>query len=191
MKLLVWLVLLITVLWIFFPRPGVGRFRAFEVEAHPYSGLDPNEWKSYLNELRAFDVDPSKPKHLYTAIEHLRNLGLMNTNYTETINEISDRLGYEGEIIASQTIQGVAFRPKYLNDIKRLPRPQISRPVRPRARALGECPSPPRATSRSSRSRMIIKKTSTTKTSLMWIRRLSLATRSSRTRRTQRWMILL
>jgi hypothetical protein len=117
MKLLVWLVLLITVLWIFFPRPGMGRFRAFEMEAHPYSGLDPNEWKSYLTELRAFDMDPSKPKHLYTAIEHLRNMGLMNTNYTETINEISDRLGYEGEIIASQAVQGVAFRPKYLNDI--------------------------------------------------------------------------
>jgi hypothetical protein len=61
-------------------------------------------------------MDPSKPTHLYAAIEHLRNLGLMNTSYTEVINEISDRLGYEGEIIASQ-IQGVVFRPKYLNDI--------------------------------------------------------------------------
>lgn len=111
-----WLVLLITVLWIFFPRPGAGRFRAFEIEAHPYSGLDPNEWKLYLTELRAFDADPSKTVRLYAAIEHLRNLGLMNTNYTETINEISDRLGYQGEIIASQ-VQGVAFRPKYLNDL--------------------------------------------------------------------------
>ena len=116
MKLLVWFVLLITVLWIFFPRPGAGRFKAFEREAHPYSGLDPREWKSFLTEIRAFDTSPERPKHLYAAIDHLRNLGLMNTNYTDTINAISDRLGYEGEIIASQ-VQGVAFRPKYLNDI--------------------------------------------------------------------------
>jgi len=61
-------------------------------------------------------MDPGQPARLYAAVEHLRNIGLMNTEWTETINEISDRLGYEGEIIASQ-IQGVEFRPKYLNDI--------------------------------------------------------------------------
>jgi hypothetical protein len=43
----------------------------------------------------------------------------MNTNYTDTINEISDRLGYEGEVIANQIAisKGIQFRPKYLNDI--------------------------------------------------------------------------
>jgi hypothetical protein len=118
MKVLVWLVLLVTVLLIFFPRPGVGRFRSFELEAHPYSGLDPQEWKSFLTELRAFDANPERARHLYGAIEHLRNLGLMNTNYTESVNEISDRLGFEGETIANQIAQarGVQFRPKYLND---------------------------------------------------------------------------
>jgi hypothetical protein len=118
MKLLVWLVLLVTVLLIFFPRPGVGRFRSFELEAHPYSGLDPQEWKGFLDELRAFDADSSRASSLYGAIEHLRNLGLMNTNYTEKINEISDRLGYEGETIANQLAisKGIQFRPKYLND---------------------------------------------------------------------------
>jgi hypothetical protein len=35
----------------------------------------------------------------------------MNTNYTEAINEISDRLGYEGELVAK------VKTPKYLNDI--------------------------------------------------------------------------
>jgi len=118
MKVLVWLVLLVTVLLIFFPRPGVGRFRNFELEAHPYSGLDPQEWKLFLTELRAFDANPDRAAHLYGAIEHLRNLGLMNTNYTEKINEISDRLGYEGEVIANQLAisKGIQFRPKYLND---------------------------------------------------------------------------
>lgn len=115
MKLLIWLLLLVLVLWIFFPRPGAGRFRNFELEAHKYSGLDPKEWKSFLTELRAFDQDPKRTDKLYKAVDHLRNLGLMNTNFTETINEISDRLGYEGEIVASQ-IQGVPFRPKYLNE---------------------------------------------------------------------------
>lgn len=88
------------------------------MEAHPYSGLDPREWKSFLTELRAFDADPERTAHLYGAIEHLRNLGLMNTNYTEAINEISDRLGYEGETIANQLAisKGIQFRPKYLND---------------------------------------------------------------------------
>ena len=118
MKVLVWLVLLVTVLLIFFPRPGVGRFRSFELEAHPYSGLDPSEWAAFLTEIREFDAWPERPAHLYKAIDHLRNLGLMNTNYTEVLNEISDRLGYEGEVIANQlaVARGVQFRPKYLND---------------------------------------------------------------------------
>lgn len=88
------------------------------MEVHPYSGLDPQEWKSFVTEIRAFDERPEKPAHLYKAIEHVRNLGLMNTNFTETLNEISDRLGYEGEVIANQiaVAHGVQFRPKYLND---------------------------------------------------------------------------
>jgi hypothetical protein len=111
MNILIWMILLVLVLLTFFPRPGVGRFKTFVLEAHPYSGLDPHEWKLFLTELNAFDADPSKTVHLYTAIDHLRNLGLMNTNYTEAINEISDRLGYEGELVAK------VKTPKYLNDI--------------------------------------------------------------------------
>jgi len=110
MNILVWMLLLVLVLWTFFPRPGAGRFRAFEEQVHKYSGLDPNEWKSFLTEIREFDKG-LEVGHLYQAVEHVRNLGLMNTNFTDELNSLADRLGYEGELAAGPK------RPKFLNEV--------------------------------------------------------------------------
>lgn len=110
MNILVWMILLVLVLWIFFPRPGAGRFRSFEDQVHVYSGLDPSEWKLFLTEIRAFDQGLDVA-HLYRAVEHVRNIGLMNTNFTDDLNALADRLGYDGERIARPE------RPKFLNEV--------------------------------------------------------------------------
>jgi len=110
MNILVWMLLLVLVLWTFFPRPGAGRFRAFEEKVHTYSGLDPNEWTLFLTEIREFDKG-LQVEHLYQAVEHVRNLGLMNTNFTDELNSLADRLGYEGELVVGPK------RPKFLNEV--------------------------------------------------------------------------
>ena len=49
----------------------------------------------------------------------MRNIGLANKNFTEEINEIADRLGYEGEVFLNQraVANGTVFRPKFLNEV--------------------------------------------------------------------------
>lgn len=118
MNLFVWILLLVLVLWIFFPRPGAGRFQEFEKKLHPFSGLDPNEWRLFLTNLREFDREQA-PAALYRAVENARNIGLMNTNFTDEVNEIADRLGYEGEVVLNQraVTNGTVFRPKFLNEV--------------------------------------------------------------------------
>ena len=118
MNLFVWILLLALVLWTFFPRPGAGHFQAFERSLHKYSGLDPNEWKLFQMNLREFDRDLKGPA-LYRAVENARNIGLMNTNFTDEVNAIADRLGYEGEVLLNQraVADGTVFRPKYLNEV--------------------------------------------------------------------------
>jgi len=120
MNLFVWVLLLVLVLWTFFPRPGAGRFWDFELRLHKYSGLDPEEWKCFQKSLKEFDRggDPTG-RALYQALEHIRNLGLVNPNFTEEINAMADRLGYEGEIILNQqaVTNGTVFRPKFLNEV--------------------------------------------------------------------------
>ena len=71
-----------------------------------------------MKELRDFDSDTTG-QSLYRAIEHIRNIGLMNTNFTDEINAIADRLGYEGEVFLNQqaVMKGTIFRPKFLNDV--------------------------------------------------------------------------
>lgn len=114
MNILVWVLMFVFVLWIFFPRPGAGRFHDFEKKIHPYSGLDPKEWTSFLESLRKFDRT-YESRALYQAVEHVRNLGLMNTNFTEDLNALADRLGYEGELVLNQ--RDPNFRPKFLNEV--------------------------------------------------------------------------
>jgi len=72
----------------------------------------------FLTNLQEFDRNLTGPA-LYTAVEHARNLGLMNTNFTDEINALADRLGYEGEVLLNQraVTNGTAFRPKFLNEV--------------------------------------------------------------------------
>ena len=104
------------------------RFRKYEKMVHPYSGLDPENWSRFLDNLRAFEqlasiqIDDAATA-LYTAIEAIRDLGLGlrradDANIQEELAGISMQLGIEGETILNQNAiaQGVYFFPKYLND---------------------------------------------------------------------------
>jgi hypothetical protein len=105
-------------LWIFFPRPGAGRFQTFEKKLHKYSGLDPEEWGLFLKEIREFDRN-LVAEDLYKSLEHVRNLSLARPNLSEEINAIADLIGYEGEVILNQiaVTKGTVFRPKFLNEV--------------------------------------------------------------------------
>ena len=127
--LLLWVALLLAFLWIFFPMGQGVRFKKYEQKVHPYSGLDPESWDRFQNNIHTFerlvstsDLDGAAAA-LYRAIEDVRDLGLGlrradDEQHREALNTIADELGYEGEFIINQNAlsRGVYFFPKYLND---------------------------------------------------------------------------
>lgn len=104
------------------------RFNRYESMVHPYSGLDPESWKRYLDNLRAFeglvdsDIDRAA-NSLYSAVENIRDisLGIRRTDdgpIQAELNAIANRLAYEGEFIINQKAnsRGLQFFSKYLNE---------------------------------------------------------------------------
>ena len=68
------------------------------------------------------DVEKAAPA-LYAACENVRNLALFirradDAPHQDKLNEISSRLGYDGEFIINKTAiaNGLYFFPKYLNE---------------------------------------------------------------------------
>lgn len=122
-------VLLIVLLWMFFPT-GVGeRFRPFEKRVHKYSGLSPEDWNLFLTNMETFRSLSGTAKldeattALYAAIENIHNIGLKinrpdDINYAEELSQIANELGHEGEFIINQNAlsRGLYFFPKYLNE---------------------------------------------------------------------------
>lgn len=105
------------------------RFKKFEQKVHPYSGLDPESWKRFQNNIHEFEQLVSTSdleraaRALYGAIEDVRDLGLGlrradDEEHSEILNKIADELGYEGEFIINQNAltRGIHFFPKYLNE---------------------------------------------------------------------------
>ena len=128
MRSLLLVALLIFVLWIVFPKGVKGQFLKYEQAVHPYSGLDPESWKRFLNNMNLFrtkldtDLDLSA-KALYTAVENVRDMGLGvrhadDTDYQDRLNGIAGDLAYEGEtvLLKSATDKGLYFFPKFLNE---------------------------------------------------------------------------
>lgn len=127
--LLLWVVLLLAFLWIFFPMGQGVRFKKYEQKVHPYSGLDPESWDRFQNNIHTFerlvstsDLDGAA-NALYGALENIRDIGLGlrradDAQHAEELNRIADELGYEGEFIINQNAlsRGVYFFPKYLNE---------------------------------------------------------------------------
>ena len=126
--LLLWVVLLVLLWLIFFPIGPQARFKKYEKMVHPYSGLDPENWNRFLENLHTFEKSASSQvdeagSALYAAIEAIRDLGLSlrradDANIQETLAGIAFQLAIEGETILNQNAvsQGTYFFPKYLND---------------------------------------------------------------------------
>jgi len=126
--LLLWVVLLLAFLWIFFPMGPQSRFKKYEHMVHPYSGLDTVNWERFLENLRTFEQLASTrlddaAEALYAAAENIRDIGLGlrradDGDIRESLADIAEKLGYEGEVILSQNAisQGVYFFPRYLNE---------------------------------------------------------------------------
>lgn len=81
MTFVLWVLLLVVVFWIFFPRGAGARFRSYAREIHPYSGLDPKSWDRFLFNMDTLEknVDSSPDiaaPALYAALENIRDLGL-------------------------------------------------------------------------------------------------------------------
>ena len=104
------------------------RFKKYEHMVHPYSGLDPENWKRFLENLHEFErlastrLDDASTA-LYAATENVRDLGLGlrradDADIQEKLSGIASQLGYEGEVILSQNAhsQGLYFFPRYLNE---------------------------------------------------------------------------
>jgi len=126
--LILWVALLLIFLWKFFPMVSQRPFQKYEQMIHPYSGLDPESWKRFLNNLRAFekalngDLDKAAT-FLYHSIENIRDLSMgIRTSSDGTIQEslqrIGNDLGFDGEFAINQNAikKGLRFFPKYLNE---------------------------------------------------------------------------
>ena len=128
MELLLWVVLLVVLVWTFFPRGSGVRFQTYEKEVHPYSGLDPESWKRFLANIKRFETEintdiEKAADHLYASLENIRDLALGirradDAQHQEKLNDIAGRLGYEGEFMINQIAisKGLQFFPKYLNE---------------------------------------------------------------------------
>jgi len=126
--LLPWVVLLVILFWIFFPRVGTTHFHSYVNEVHPYSGLNPELWNLFVYHVTGFEAEVQRnpqlaSEHLYRAIDAVKDLAL----YIERADdgeiqgqmlEITNRMGLEGETLIQQTVleKGLRFNPRYLND---------------------------------------------------------------------------
>jgi len=94
-------------------------------EALKYSGINPEEFKLFAQEMKkAEDVlDENKPReaarHLYKSLDHFENLGTHN-NYDvqEDIHDVAVRiaLATEKRILESALKLGINWTPRYLNN---------------------------------------------------------------------------
>jgi hypothetical protein len=126
--MLLWIVLLLFLFVILSPPTGFQKTLAlqYEKELHPYSGLDPDEWQAFKQNVRAFELEEDvavAARQLYAAMENVRNLGLGvrrpdDVETREKIDGIADRLAMDGEYIlyTNAKKKGFYFFPRYLNN---------------------------------------------------------------------------
>jgi hypothetical protein len=130
MELWLKIALLVFLFTIFFPYHPLPEepFQRFIDELHPYSGLEPDRFRSFVANIKHCDsivyTDPKAAANaLYQALEDIREMSLYNqradqSELYEELNGIADRVALTGEgIIQRMAIRyGVRFFPKYLND---------------------------------------------------------------------------
>jgi hypothetical protein len=126
--MLLWIVLLLCLFAILFPNTGFPKTLASRYErlVHPYSGLDPDEWRSLKVNIRAFEGQQDvglAARQLDAALGNIRNLALAiqrsdDGDIQQRLEDIAEQLAIEGEriIFDMATKQRVYFFPKYLNE---------------------------------------------------------------------------
>jgi hypothetical protein len=73
-------------------------FEALKAEAHKYSGVNPEEFKAFLSDLRLCELYLTEPTQggvfLRRAIDHLQNLGIYNDyDIHDEIEDLAFRVG--------------------------------------------------------------------------------------------------
>jgi hypothetical protein len=130
MALLLSVLMLIFLFVMLFPsiRQPTEPFQRFIDEIHPYSGLSPDHFYLFLNQMDALKANlrtnpEAAASALYQAVEHIRDMALYtqraDDDHADAMNHIATRLAAAGEdvIQSSARIIGVRFFPRYLNDI--------------------------------------------------------------------------
>lgn len=129
MLLLILLSAVFLTLLLFTPRvSGVNeRLHELKIEAQEYSGLDPELFKEFLNNMTMFEESLEFPdlssKYLYQAIDALERMALYTTSSSvdaaSAVHEIVKEIGMEAElmILESAMGRGLSFRPTYLNNM--------------------------------------------------------------------------
>lgn len=98
------------------------RLHELKIEAQEFSGLNPELFKEFLNNMTLFE-DTLSPIYLYQAIDSLERMALYTTSSSvdvvEVVHEIVKEIGMEGELVILEDSmnKGLSFRPTYLNNM--------------------------------------------------------------------------
>jgi len=129
MLLLILIFVIFLTLLLFTPRVSKvnERLHDLKIEAQEYSGLNPELFKEFLNNMTMFEESLEFPdlssKYLYQAIDALERMALYTTSSSvdaaSTVHEIVKEIGMEAElmILESAMGRGLTFRPTYLNNM--------------------------------------------------------------------------
>jgi len=127
--LLILILVIFLTLLLFTPKVSKQNERLHElkIEAQEFSGLNPELFKDFLNNMTLFEESLEFPdlssKYLYQGIDALERMALYTTsssvNAVETVHEIVKAIGMEAElmILESAMNKGLSFRPTYLNNM--------------------------------------------------------------------------
>jgi hypothetical protein len=124
MLLLILLFVIFLTLLLFTPKVSKQNERLHElkIEAQEFSGLNPELFKEFLNNMTLFE-DTLSPIYLYQAIDSLERMALYTTSSSvdavEVVHEIVKEIGMEGELVILEDSmnKGLSFRPTYLNNM--------------------------------------------------------------------------
>ena len=129
MLLLILIFVIFLTLLLFTPKVSKvnERLHELKIEAQEYSGLNPELFKEFLNNMTMFEESLEFPdlssKYLYQAIDALERMALYTTSSSvdavSAVHEIVKEIGMEAElmILESAMNKGLSFRPTYLNNM--------------------------------------------------------------------------
>ncbi len=129
MLLLILIFVIFLTLLLFTPKVSKvnERLHELKIEAQEYSGLNPELFKEFINNMTMFEESLEFPdlssKYLYQAIDALERMALYTTSSSvdavSAVHEIVKEIGMEAElmILESAIGKGLSFRPTYLNNM--------------------------------------------------------------------------